>query len=177
MYSIHLSSSLHEKRFQVWSAVFPAKKRPLKAGKLTLTASRGLRPLEAIKLLIVRPLKVVFWPENRWSHLKSFSIQVKWQMNEVKYYSLVPSSMCLSNFFELPFLPSRKKLRYSFPFSTIILLHPTVMYSKKGWWRLWMRAFGNETFILVFLFSSLRVLEGLEVEFRINYTERSNAKM
>ena len=38
-----------------------------------------------------------------------------------------------------------------------------------------MRAFGNETFILVFLFSSLRVLEGLEVEFKINYLEQSNA--
>ena len=35
-----------------------------------------------------------------------------------------------------------------------------------------MRAFGNETFILVFLFSSLRVLEGLEVEFEINYLEQ-----
>ena len=32
-----------------------------------------------------------------------------------------------------------------------------------------MRAFGNETFILVFLFPSLRVLEGVEVEFKSNY--------
>ena len=63
---------------------------------------------------------------------------------------------------------------HSFPFSTIILLHPTVMYSKKGWWRLWMRAFGNETFILVFLFPSLRVLEGLEVEFKSNYRKVAN---
>ena len=65
---------------------FPARKRPLKAGKLTLTASRGLRPLEAIKPLIVRPLKGVFRQENGRTHLKSFPLHRKLQMNEVKYY-------------------------------------------------------------------------------------------
>ena len=68
--------------------LFPAWKQPLKAGKLTLTASRGLRPLEAIKTLIVRPLKAVFGQENGQTHLKSFPLYVKWQMNEVKYYDL-----------------------------------------------------------------------------------------
>ena len=57
--------------------LFPARKQPLKAGKLTLTASRGLRPLEAIKTLIVRPLKAVFGQENGQTHLKSFPLHVK----------------------------------------------------------------------------------------------------
>ena len=51
MYSIHLSISRWEKQFLVLEAVF----QPHLGWKWTLTASRGLRPLEAIKSFISCP--------------------------------------------------------------------------------------------------------------------------
>ena len=51
MYSIHLSISQWKKQFLVLEAVF----QPHLSWKWTLTASRGLRPLEAIKSFISCP--------------------------------------------------------------------------------------------------------------------------
>ena len=87
MYSIHLSISRWEKQFLVLEAVF----QPHLGWKWTLTASRGLRPLEAIKSFISCPCeagkqpltpKIIFLigkMTNEWSKVLDFVLTEKFK--------------------------------------------------------------------------------------------------
>ena len=74
---------------KVWPAVFWPQKQPQKAGKLILIATRGLSATRDYQIFNLPAFWGCFWPENGRSHFKSFSLLVKLQMNEVKYYYLI----------------------------------------------------------------------------------------